>query len=549
MELYQRVHESLPTNVRDRLSGSGLNLHHVMMEWDEFQSRMKRASEAEGEAREGALEPLEDEWTESLDPLSAFNIVPVSDPDAIEDQLSAYAGFTQSETDTAKCGHTIVVGFNDSGSFIQTLFGGVSPSGSFSFNGWSRSSDSGDTFDDRGILLADPLPPGVLFRDLGGDPLIECADADTFYYGSLAQDILDDFAVVLSGISVSKSVNGGRDFGGAIMTVAKDAFEHFLDKPWMAVDPADPKRIYVTYTDFDFSFSSPACGADVRTAIEFVASEDEGQTWTDPLVITEVCGFDFVQGSQVVVSPNGEVYVAWEDFTDDIFGPRQLLIRRSDDGGASFQAVRKVSDVTPVGDGFLLKGSFRAAFEFPSMAVDGSKYGTRGSVYIAWSDGRRAAALDALSGTYRFADVFISRSQDGGESWSAPVLVNDNGGATRNTDQYQPALAVDRRATVGACFYDRRENPHNFAIDRFCATSDDAGETWDNQRVTGNSFAPVPAQDLFVNPVYMGDYDTLASDFTGRGSGFFGAWGDNAAGNPDVRGTRISRELIIAAGE
>jgi hypothetical protein len=78
-----------------------------------------------------------------------------------------------------------VVGFNDSGSFIQTLVGGVSPSGSLSFNGWSRSDDSGDTFDDRGILLADPLPPGVMFRDLGGDPLIECADADTFYYGSL----------------------------------------------------------------------------------------------------------------------------------------------------------------------------------------------------------------------------------------------------------------------------------------------------------------------------------------------------------------------------
>jgi hypothetical protein len=170
MELYQSVHESLPTNVRDRLSGSGLNLHHVMMEWDEFQSRMERASEAEGEAREGALELREDERTESFDTLSSFNIVPVSDPDAIEDQLSAYAGFTQSETDTAKCGHTIVVGFNDSGSFIQTLFGGVSPSGSFSFNGWSRSSDSGDTFDDRGILLADPLPLGVLFRDLGSDP-------------------------------------------------------------------------------------------------------------------------------------------------------------------------------------------------------------------------------------------------------------------------------------------------------------------------------------------------------------------------------------------
>jgi hypothetical protein len=46
----------MPDAVRDRLSGSGLNVAHVMAEWDEIKFRMERASEAEGEA-EGALEP------------------------------------------------------------------------------------------------------------------------------------------------------------------------------------------------------------------------------------------------------------------------------------------------------------------------------------------------------------------------------------------------------------------------------------------------------------------------------------------------------------
>ena len=349
---------------------------------------------------------------------------------------------------------------------------------------------------------------------------------------------------------MSKSIDGGRNFGGAVMAVSKDGFDHFLDKPWMAADPIDPQRIYVTYTDFDFSFSSAACADDVRTAVELVVSEDGGQTWTDPLALTEVCGLDFVQGSQVVVGPAGEVYVAWEDFQDDIFGLRQILVRRSDDAGASFDPARTVSGVTPVGDGFLLKGFFRAGFEFPSMAVDRSTFATRGNVYIAWSDGRRAARADPFfGGVYRFADILISRSSDRGETWSAPVLVNDDGPRKGRHDQYQPAVAVDhKRATVGACFYDRREKPGNSLIDRFCATSDNAGRTWTNRRVTGASFVPVPAQDVLVNPVYMGDYDTLASDFTRQGSDFFGAWGDNTAGNPDIRGSPISRRLILTAG-
>ena len=33
----------------------------------------------------------------------------------------------------------------------------------------------------------------------------------------------------------------------------------------------------------------------------------------------------------------------------------------------------------------------------------------------------------------------------------------------------------------------------------------------------------------------MGDYDTLASDFTKAHRGFVGAYGDNGRGNPDVR--------------
>src|SRR6516164_6014319 len=65
--------------------------------------------------------------------------VPVNNPNEQEDFISRLAGNTQSEESVAWCGGNALVGFNDSGSFVKTMKTPVSPSFSFSFNGWSSS--------------------------------------------------------------------------------------------------------------------------------------------------------------------------------------------------------------------------------------------------------------------------------------------------------------------------------------------------------------------------------------------------------------------------
>ena len=325
----------------------------------------------------------------------------VSDPFAPEDLASRLLGSTQSETTAAWCGDTALAGFNDSGSFVATLFFGVSPSGSLSFNGWSRSTDRGATFTDQGPLLADPLPAGVTFRDLFGDPLLGCTTSQDFYYGSLALDTNEDDSAE-SGISVSRSTDGGATFGPARMAVAKDANTHFLDKPWMDTEPGPTAApgddvVHVTYTDFDFSFDSVRCGDDARTAIEYVRSDDGGRTWTEPLVIDEVCGFDpFVQGSQVESGPGSSVYVAWERYDD--FASRTIQIRRSADLGAAFAPATVIDTVTPIGDGFLVQGGFRAFIDLQGLAVDETTGTRAGTVYVAWHDGRNNRQFDPAGG-------------------------------------------------------------------------------------------------------------------------------------------------------
>src|SRR5215831_7364802 len=131
--------------------------------------------------------------------------VPVNNPNEPEDFISRLAGNTQSEESVAWCGANALVGFNDSGSFVKTLTtpGVPSPSGSFSFNGWSRSTNAGASFVNKGILIPDPLPTGILFRDLMGDPVLRCSSSTTFYYASLATDTTTTFTT-FSGISVSQ---------------------------------------------------------------------------------------------------------------------------------------------------------------------------------------------------------------------------------------------------------------------------------------------------------------------------------------------------------
>src|SRR3984893_176105 len=113
-----------------------------------------------------------------------------SNPLEPEDFISRLAGSTQSEESVTWGGRNAIIGFNDSGSFVRTMIPpSPSPCGSFSFDGWSVSTNAGGSFTDQGILLPDPVPLGTRFLDLFGDPGTGCTERATFYYASPASNI------------------------------------------------------------------------------------------------------------------------------------------------------------------------------------------------------------------------------------------------------------------------------------------------------------------------------------------------------------------------
>ena len=513
----------LPASAQGKLSSSAQHLLRLAQQWDQIEPQLARSAATLSSPLNGK-------------PFAPGGLLPpgaVSDP-STDLAFSRLAGFVQSETSTAWCGNTVLVGYNDSGSYFETFF---LPRG-LSFNGYSRSTDGGATFTDLGYLNPGPNFTGFL----EGDPVVTCTDANTFYQSSI-------FLVGTStGESVSKSTDGGQTFADPVAVVLKDGFTHFIDKPWMAVDPSNPNNLYATYTDFDLTGlllppdPTALCPGNLRVGIELVASRDAGATWSAPTIIDNGCAPNTDQGSNVAVDGKGNVFVAWEQFPASL-PTNEIDIVKSTNGGATFGPKTTVAIVTVVGHNLfgLLQGGFRNN-EFPSIAIDRTNGPGAGTLYIAWNDGRNGVTPDAFpplfGATYNFGDAFVSRSNNGGASWSAPVKVNNDVGAAAGSDHYMPGVAVSHSGSVGVCWYDRRRDPDNFLIDRECAVSRDRGGTWSNTQITSRNFSPVIADDLLINPAYMGDYDGVASDFLGLSGGFLGAYGDNANGNPDVRISR-----------
>jgi hypothetical protein len=366
-------------------------------------------------------------------------------------------------------------------------------------------------------------------------------------------------------MAVSLSSDGGVTWDDPVTAVSKDAESHFLDKEWLAVDPQNPNKMYLTYTDFQAHGTESDCiggtigiqaGPDV--ALEIVSSKDGGLTWGAPVRLARRCNLgigDNLSGSQVVVGRRGTVYVAYASVLD--FGAdAQILFRRSDDGGATFGPEVVAGTAIPAANPFIpqLQAVFRTNV-FPTLAVDNSSGPRGGSLYLAWTDASRNVLDDLLidffnadfncvtdgCGGYAFGDIVFSRSLDDGNTWSPQALVSPTPanfqGAGR--DQFMSGVAVDRTGDVAVCYSDRRNDPNNFLVDHYCSISHDQGATFSDVRETPSSWVPNDFIDVLLNPVYMGDYDTVSTDATRSNPGFFNTFQIVNKGNPDVFGFKL----------
>ena len=335
-----------------------------------------------------------------------------------------------------------------------------------------RSHDGG-----RGWDLLDPTPSpaefpqcfkGAVYGYLNETP-IAWGRNSTLYWGinGLHPTRVDSDTSVL----VARSTDLGDTWSSTVVADARLPTARAVTNPsrpvtGMAVDSTSGPDdiVYVAWQTF------PA-GTGPREVL-FSVSIDGGRTFSPPRLPYDEATSKRLGGEpgleglppQLRVAGDGTLYILMPGRSADTSIPHRLLLGKSTDRGATFT----YTEVTR-----LLEAN-----STPTL-VWSPEGGPTGTLHVAWEDG-----YGTPLGLHK---IFYAHSTDGGASFTAPKLLNDDDPAKRYS-QFNPNMSVAPDGRVDVVWWDFRDGAGLYANDVYYAYSTDNGSTWSrNFRVTDQS--------------------------------------------------------------
>lgn len=309
---------------------------------------------------------------------------------------------------------------------------------------------------------------------IGFDPAVDFDKTGTFFFSYGVAPLGSSFP---NAIVMVKSTNGIN--WTQLTPVTFNQTRNFDDKYYLAIDRSNSAFANRIYVSWDRNQGN-------NQILLISHSSNGGVTWSAPVKVNDgTTKFERVIGAYPAVDQNsGVVYDSWHDYAKDI-----IFVDKSTNGGDTW-GTDVIAARTHTGFGIDI-GCVGGRSQSPAHAL---KVGPSGALYLVYAD----------KVTARGFDILLTKSTNGGATWSAPVTLNDDAGAA---DQFHPTLSVESNGAGGdkvtVTFYDRRDDPANCFAHVFATQSTDSGATWSaNVRQTSVS------SDFDGNPNGPGDYSS-----------------------------------------
>ena len=352
------------------------------------------------------------------------------------------------------------------------------------------------------------------------DPIMAFDAQGTLYYSIQAYDhtveaaevpplpVVGGVTAVGSAIFAARSADGGLTWDKIVPLHVGDGANVFHDYMRVLVNPATG-----TYHTIWNQFTGPATVVPVLVSWDGTADRGNAPTYIpvpDRATGTTMAGF--------AASTDGTLHVLLDDGADAWY-------TRSTDDGKTFSAPALVEALhrepiqrQALGDeAFRTTGSYELVVDNTGGARDGWLYAT-----ITEQDS------DAN------ADVYVSRSEDGGATWTERVLLN--GGVHQPGFQWLARPHVDRLGNLHVLYFDSSRNAGNDTmLDASWAVSIDGGQSWNSTYLTATPFDG----NLGIHqdgPAFIGDYNGIG----GAGDWVYMAFPTTVTGRAEIAVAKVA---------
>jgi len=172
------------------------------------------------------------------------------------------------------------------------------------------------------------------------------------------------------------------------------------------------------------------------------------------------------------------VYLSYDDLRED---RNAMYYCMSSDGGETFTDPKMITEFhfPDFGSGRLRIDGLSDArlYPCPQLGVDRSGGEYEGRLYLTFT----AFGIDTIDS--EGADIYLMSSDNLGEDWSSPRIVNDDLDPSKH--QYYSSITVTDDGQPALAWYDRRNDLDDETItDYFLGYSDDGGESFEQFNVS-----------------------------------------------------------------